>query len=642
MGRVTFQENGFARSARLGRKALCATLSFAVLNASLAPVYGMSGSDQGYKTLISGDGPESKMRPQAPKAPDRMRIQGVFEENDQKAAPIPSSPAIKVAPAPVGYGAWMLKGLESIADIAFAGSKGLVSLFSRGVSYALKNPGEALVAGLATQIATIQAIRPVTDDFLINQNTTGEQNEPAVVPLSNGNAFVAWTGIQAGAYDIYGRVLASNGTAIANEFRINQVITGDQLGCSLGTLSNGNVFVVWFSGSTNIYGRVLGPAGGAITNDLLLSQNAASASYPSLSVSALSNGNTFVVWTGTQIGTADIYGRIFAPNGTALTNDFLINQNTTGIQYASRVAALSNGNAFVTWHGNQAGNADIYGRVLAPNGTALTNEFTVSQVTTGNQYYPSIAALSNDNVFLVWYGDQTGIADAYGRVLSPDGIALTNDSLINQNTTGNQVPFSVAILSNGNAFVTWYGDQTGDRDIYGRVFDLTTTTTGLQTTASQTTEALQTTGIQLSTTGLQTTSVTTELQTAGLQTTARLQTTSQPTSSVPVLVPTLLGVGGAVLGVSLGGAVLTACVVGGICVIKHHKKKQPQKHPEPENLYGSTNDPYIREIVLKNTNTYGTPPEFLPGSKDFQGNPSSLSQSKGSKKDDPYGIPIQL
>lgn len=43
MGGV-FQAKGFGKGLKLGRKALCATLSFAVLNASLAPVYAMPES----------------------------------------------------------------------------------------------------------------------------------------------------------------------------------------------------------------------------------------------------------------------------------------------------------------------------------------------------------------------------------------------------------------------------------------------------------------------------------------------------------------------------------------------------------------------------------------------------------------------
>jgi hypothetical protein len=109
--------------------------------------------------------------------------------------------------------------------------------------------------------------------------------------------------------------------------------------------------------------------------------------------------------------------------------------------------------------GDQAGDYDIYGGVVAPNGTALSDEFLINQNTTEIQCGPSVAALNNGNVFVTWAGDQAGLPNIYGCVFSPNGTAFTNELLINQNTTGSQSYPSVAILSNGNALVTWYGDQ---------------------------------------------------------------------------------------------------------------------------------------------------------------------------------------
>ena len=116
------------------------------------------------------------------------------------------------------------------------------------------------------------------------------------------------------------------------------------------------------------------------------------------------------LWPGMAIKLAadDIYGRVFLPNGTALGSEFSINQITTNNQYNPSVAGLINGNVFVAWDGDQAGNSDIYGRVFLPNGTALGSEFSINQITTNNQYSPSVAGLTNGNVFVAWYGNQAG------------------------------------------------------------------------------------------------------------------------------------------------------------------------------------------------------------------------------------------
>jgi hypothetical protein len=210
---------------------------------------------------------------------------------------------------------------------------------------------------------------------------------------------------------------------------------------------------------------------------------------------------------------------VLAPNGTALADEFLIDQNTIKnlISLPPRLAALNNGNAFVAWVGTGAAFPDIHGRIIAPNGTALANEFLISQVTAGEENAPSVAALSSGKTFVTWSSSQAGDPHVYGRILSPTGTALTNEFKLNQATTRIQIGSSVAILNNGNAFVAWIGTQgtSGPFDIYGRVFDPYSDP---------------------------------------------VMTTSQPISPLTAL----LGIGGAVLGVSLGGSLLSACAIGGL------------------------------------------------------------------------------
>ncbi|MGL4372126.1 MAG: hypothetical protein ACRCTK_05730 [Alphaproteobacteria bacterium] len=128
-----FQENGFGwvKGARFSRRALCATLSFAVLNASLAPVYGIPGSSQSHETVVRED--RVKENKHSQRATQGVS-QAAFEEAGRNSTPTPK------AAAPMGYGAWALKGLGSASNLAFEGSKGLVGLLSRGVSVCPQKP----------------------------------------------------------------------------------------------------------------------------------------------------------------------------------------------------------------------------------------------------------------------------------------------------------------------------------------------------------------------------------------------------------------------------------------------------------------------------------------------------------------------
>ncbi|HCC25112.1 MAG TPA: hypothetical protein DEP85_06365, partial [Holosporales bacterium] len=195
------------------------------------------------------------------------------------------------------------------------------------------------------------------------------------------------------------------------------------------------------------------------------------------------------------------------------------------------VAALTGGNAFVTWCGDQTGNTDVYGRLFFANGTALSNEISINTVTASFHDLPSITGLSNGNAFVAWYGEQTGNPDIYGRVFSATGTALTSEFSINTVTASEQYDPSVAGLTNGDAFTVWEGRQTGNGDIYGRVFySPTTSTTSTTTSESSTSTTVNPTTSTVSST----TSSTTRPTTSATSTTtseSSTSTTVNPTTS---------------------------------------------------------------------------------------------------------------
>jgi len=439
------------------------------------------------------------------------------------------------------------------------------------------------------------------NDFRINQNTILSQEWPSVTNLTNDTVFVAWHGSQTGNQDIYGRLFFPNGTTLSNEFDINQDTTSDQYTPFVTSLTNGNAFVVWTgvqNGYSDIYGRIFYTNGTVLSNEFGINQVTASAQqYPS--VASLTNSNIFAAWQGSQTGDHDIYGRIFSSNGTALTNDFRINQNITSNQQYPSVASLTNGNTFVAWMGSQAGNFDIYGRIFSSNGTALSNEFVINQNTASDQIKSSLVGLANGNAFVAWQGNQTGSPDIYGRIFSSNGTALSNEFGINQIIVFDQYSSSVASLTNGAVFTAWGGDQTGNSDIYGRIFTndtlssliLPSTTGSLPTTIFLTTASL-TSG--LGTTGGATTgnAATTLNQGTSSILTSNFITTSSPaqTSSMnkggSISVPVIAGVAGGVGGI----ACLTA---GGFTTWKYFKhKKDSQERPASLELGRLSSDPF--------------------------------------------------
>lgn len=313
----------------------------------------------------------------------------------------------------------------------------------------------------------------LTDAFKLNQDAATSQNSAAVIDLCDETVFVAWRHFNT-LGGIRGRFFSLNGTAINDEFMVNQDITGSKKYPFGKSLPNSNIFITWRgnqTGNSSVYGRILLPNGTALMDEFLIYHGESSVTYvyDTAPLAVFPNENIFIVCRGDQQGNDDIYGRLYFPNGTVLSDTFLINQNRTGVQSHPSVETLMNGNVFVAWDGDQAGNSSSYGRIFSSNGSAITNEFVISPNNIGTQTHPVIAPLSNGKAFVAWNGDQAGSFNIYGRIFSPYGIPLTDEILVNQNMTANQnSPFPRRLL-NGDLFMVWKGYQTGETNIYGLI-----------------------------------------------------------------------------------------------------------------------------------------------------------------------------
>ena len=136
------------------------------------------------------------------------------------------------------------------------------------------------------------------------------------------------------------------------------------------------------------------------------------------------SGNFVVVWNSPQDGSSDgVFGQRYNGSGVPLGSEFRVNTYTTGFQEFPSVAADSTGNFVAVWHSNQEGSVGIVGQRFASSGAPLGSEFRVNTYTTGNQYFPSVAADSAGNFVVVWtsYGqDGSGLgifAQRYGPIV---------------------------------------------------------------------------------------------------------------------------------------------------------------------------------------------------------------------------------
>ena len=380
------------------------------------------------------------------------------------------------------------------------------------------------------------------DDFLINSTTSGNQTNPTQTVLGNGDILVAWESQEGADYpdEIRARILNPDGSASSPDFIVNAT-TGDQNGVKVTTLPYGDALVTWSptdltTGEADVRARIV-HADGSSGPEFIVNSPTTNAEIGG-TAATLANGTILATWTTEypdEGNAADVVGRLLNADGSAASSEFVINSTLPGLQYAPSVAALPDGDAFVTWvSSNEQSNGyyEIFGRILNADGTANAPDFQINSSTGLNNLGPTATALTDGSVLVTWNSgeeirgriyDSDGAAsgpdfmvsaagsgehasadasatalpdggavvvwdtydittgyDIYARVANADG-SMSSMSFVANSAVGlTESDPHVTELSNGELFVTWtsYDDATRDQDIHGRLLTLDNTVTG--------------------------------------------------------------------------------------------------------------------------------------------------------------------
>jgi Ca2+-binding RTX toxin-like protein len=134
-------------------------------------------------------------------------------------------------------------------------------------------------------------------------------------------------------------------------------------------------------------------------------------------LAALGGGRVVMVWGdpsgsgGDRSGFA-IRGRFLNADGTAASNPFLVNTQTTDDQIIPVVAALSGGRFVVAWNdlgfGGSILGSVVRAQLFGPDGGRIGAEFVVPAVPTGNQMSPAIAVLGDGRFVVGWADGERG------------------------------------------------------------------------------------------------------------------------------------------------------------------------------------------------------------------------------------------
>jgi Ca2+-binding RTX toxin-like protein len=303
------------------------------------------------------------------------------------------------------------------------------------------------------------------------------QANPDVAVLADGSWVVTWEMSVGSETDIYQRIYKSDGT-VSDEEKVSPFSVAGNSSASVTALKGGGWVVAWrFYGA--IYQHIYYADGTSTAGYVNSTDEWSDGLNPS--VTALADGGWVVVWAKfTDDGQGlDIYQRVYDATGVASAEQ-KVSEGVTSERDLPSVTALNSGGWVVTWQSKQiAGQGyDIYQRVYAADGTSTAEQQVSQAVGASDQEYSEVTGLKGGGWVVTWHSKQNAGQgyDVYQRVYAADGSALTEEERVSQPTDSSQqgAP-ALAALEGGGWIVTWSSNQNykispNKLDIFQRIY----------------------------------------------------------------------------------------------------------------------------------------------------------------------------
>jgi serralysin len=340
-----------------------------------------------------------------------------------------------------------------------------------------------------------------------NTYTSSDQFNSDVTMLVGGGYLVTWTSTTqegSGLWGIYGQRFDTAGVPVGGEFHINTSTTGLQHYASTVALADGGFTTFWNDWGTqnvastySIQSQRFDSSGNAVGSQTALKPAGALQDYPR--TTKLANGGFVLAWSEQNGANTDFHAQRFDGTGAKVGSEILVGGGPSVASIGHGVAALADGGFAVTWSTQSDGSgASVHMRTYDASGAPKGAAAQVNITTSGNQYYPSIATLTDGSFVVSWISDgQDGSGmGVYARRFSASGTPLSGEIPVNAWTNGNQNSSAIAALADGG-FIVHYPSAGADGSgaaTLARRFDSQGNPVGGEFVVSTTTSGDQTEG----------------------------------------------------------------------------------------------------------------------------------------------------
>ncbi|GAA4001641.1 cadherin domain-containing protein [Sphingomonas humi] len=225
-------------------------------------------------------------------------------------------------------------------------------------------------------------------EFTVNSRTVLDQSAPNAARLGNGNVVVVWqtsdTTADGSGSGIRMQLLDANGVKLGAEQRVNALGAGNQGEPQVAALANGNFVVTWQSADITqdgsglaVKAQVFAPTGAPLGPEFLVNTKTIG-DQAGPSVTYLADGGFVIAWHTTDT-TQDgagwaVKAQRFDPSGTKVGGEILVNTAAFGSQNNIDLATLADGRFVAVWQYGNSASSDVRIQLFNPDGTKSGGE----------------------------------------------------------------------------------------------------------------------------------------------------------------------------------------------------------------------------------------------------------------------------
>jgi len=304
---------------------------------------------------------------------------------------------------------------------------------------------------------------PAGDEFQVNAAGAGNQTEPAVAMSRGGDFVVVWHGPGLEEEDIFLRLFDSDGRPQSDEMLVNLAAAGRQVYPAVAADAAGRFVVAWESQTaeedverTCIRAQLFDPNGAGLGPEIVVHDDEADNRYPDVAMNG--RGGFAATWLRER-SVSSVMARLFDANGIPVCEAFEVSTVALASLTRPSIAMNAAGGFVIVWDGdpNRASADDIHARIFDPNGTPRTGQFIVNTLTEGAQQWPQVATSDANEFVVVWQhetDDPNVATDILARRLGAAGPAGEPFQL-NAHVLDKQRYPDVATRGDGAFVATW-------------------------------------------------------------------------------------------------------------------------------------------------------------------------------------------